>query len=146
MENKPLILEQEYDAPIELVWSAITDKELMKKWYFDISDFKAEVGCKFHFEGGPDGKRYMHICEVLEVIPLKKLKHSWRYEGYEGISFVTFELSSLGKKTRLKLIHEGIETFNNPDFIRSNFVGGWEYLIHKSLKAYLEEGKALMNW
>ncbi|MEM7380510.1 MAG: SRPBCC domain-containing protein [Bacteroidota bacterium] len=146
MENKPLIIEQDYDAPIELVWRAITEKELMEKWYFDISDFKAEVGCKFHFEGGKDDKCYVHLCEVLEVIPLKKLKYSWRYEGYEGISFVTFELFSLGAKTKLKLIHEGIETFKNPDFIRENFVGGWNYLIHESLKAYLEEGKALRYW
>ena len=146
MEDKPLIIEQEFNAPLELVWRAITEKELMKKWYFDISDFKPEVGCKFHFEGGQEDKCYVHLCEVLEVIPRKKLKYSWRYEGYEGLSFVTFELSSVGEKTKVKLIHEGLGTFTNPDFIRDNFVGGWEYLIHKSLKEYLENGKALRYW
>ncbi|MDH7447438.1 SRPBCC family protein [Aquimarina sp. 2201CG14-23] len=146
MDNKPLIIEQEFNAPLALVWRAITEKELMKKWYFDISDFKPEVGCKFHFEGGEENKRYVHLCEVLEVIPYKKLKYSWTYEGYTGISFVTFELSSVGKKTSVKLIHEGLETFTNPDFMRDNFMGGWKYLIHESLKEYLENGKALRNW
>lgn len=146
MKNEPLIIEQEFNAPVALVWRAITEKELMKKWYFDISDFKSEVGCTFHFEGGEEGKRYMHICEVLEVIPHKKLKYSWKYEGYEGISFVTFELSSVGDKTKLRLIHEGLESFTNPDFRKENFVGGWEYLIHKSLKEFLESGKALRHW
>ncbi len=146
MINKPLIIEQEFNAPIELVWRAITEKELMKKWYFDISDFKPQVGCKFQFEGGQEDKRYTHLCEVLEVIPYKKLKYSWKYEGYVGLSFVTFELSAVGDKTSVKLIHEGLETFTNPDFIRENFIGGWKYLIHESLKEYLENGKALRYW
>lgn len=146
MENIPLIIEQEFNAPIALVWRAITEKELMKKWYFDISDFKPEVGCKFHFEGGEENKRYMHLCEVLEVIPNKKLRYSWKYEGHVGLSFVTFELSSVGEKTKVKLIHEGLETFTNPDFIRDNFMGGWKYLIHESLKEFLENGKALRYW
>ena len=146
MKNKPLIIEQEFNAPIALVWRAITEKELMQKWYFDVPDFKPEVDCKFRFEGGEEDKRYMHLCEVLEVIPLQKLKYSWKYEGYPGLSFVTFELSSAGEKTKVKLIHEGLETFTNPDFGRSNFEGGWTYLIQKSLQEFLKNGKALRYW
>lgn len=146
MESKPLIIEREFNAPVALVWRTITEKELMKKWYFDVSDFKLEVGSKFQFEGGEEGKRYLHLCEILEVIPNKKLKYSWKYEGNEGLSFVTFELSVVGEKTKLKLTHEGLETFTNPDFIRDNFVGGWKYLIHESLKEFLENGKTLRYW
>ncbi len=144
--NNPLIIEHEFNAPIDLVWRAITEKELMEKWYFDLSGFKPEVGYKFHFEGGEENKRYMHLCEVLEVVPLKKLKYSWKYEGYTGISFVTFELAAAGEKTTLKLIHEGLESFTNPDFKRENFVGGWKYLMHESLKEFVENGKALRYW
>ena len=146
MENEHLITEQEFNAPIAHVWSAITEMELMKKWYFDISNFKLEVGNRFHFEGGEEDKRYVHLCEILEVIPFKKLKYSWKYEEYEGLSFVSFEISSVGEKTRVKLIHEGLETFTNPDFTRDNFVGGWKYLIQESLKEFLENGKALRYW
>lgn len=148
METTPLVLEQEYDAPVELMWRALTEKELMSKWYFDISGFHLEVGNRFHFEGGVEDRRYMHHCEILEIIPLERLKYSWRYEGEEGISFVTFELYPMGEKTRLKLTHEGLESFpsTNPDLKRDNFVGGWKYLIHESLKEYLENGKALRNW
>ena len=145
MENKPLIIEQDFDAPVDLVWRALTEKELMKKWYFDISDFKPEVGSKFHFEGGREDRCYVHLCEIVEIVPYKKLKYSWKYQGHAGLSFVTFELYSLGDKTRLKLTHEGLESLpsGNPDFARENFVGGWKFLIHESLKEYLERGKAL---
>ncbi len=146
MKTQPLVVEQEFNAPIALVWRALTEKELMNKWYFDIADFKPEVGFKFHFKGGQEDKCYVHLCEVLEVIPCKKLKYSWRYEGYHRLSFVTFELSSLGEKTKVKLIHEGLESFTHQDFAWENFVDGWKYLIHESLKQYLENGKALRYW
>lgn len=148
MSDKPLLIEQEYQAPIALVWKCISDKELMKKWYFDIPDFKLEVGRTFHFEGGKDNRRYVHECEIVEIIPLKKLKYSWKYQGYTGLSFVTFELFDKGDTTKLRLTHEGLDSFprDNPDLIRDNFVGGWNYLIHESLKEYLENGGALRTW
>ena len=74
------------------------------------------------------------------MVKNKKLKHSWRYDGYEGNSFVTFELFDEGDKTRLKLTHEGLETFpaNNPDFAKENFAEGWTYIIGKSLPEFVE--------
>lgn len=146
MSQQPLIIEQEYNAPIELVWRAITEKELMKKWYFDVSDFEPKVGWEFQFEGGEEDKRYLHLCEVIEVIPLKKLKYSWRYEGHAGLSYVTFQLQPIGSKTKLTLTHEGLETFAHLDFSKKNFMGGWKYLIHESLKEFLENDKALRYW
>ncbi len=146
MNDNLLIIEQVFDAPLELVWRAITEKELMQKWYFDISDFELIEGYKFHFEGGEEGKRYTHQCEILEIVPQKKLKYSWKYKGHTGLSFVTFELFPIGEKTKLKLTHEGLDTFINPDFIRENFVGGWKYLIHESLSTFLDKGEALRTW
>jgi uncharacterized protein YndB with AHSA1/START domain len=76
------------------------------------------------------------------VIPEKKLTYSWRYEGYEGISFVTFELFDEGeKKTRLKLTHSGLETFpkDNADFDKKNFAEGWSDIIGNQLKNFVEK-------
>lgn len=141
MNKKDLIIERVFDASLENVWKALTVKELMKLWYFDLVEFKAEVGFKFEFTGGPSPeKQYVHRCEITEVIPEKKLSYSWKYDGYEGSSLLTFELLAEGEKTRLKLTHTGIETFpaNNPDFAIGNFEEGWKYLIHTSLKGFLE--------
>lgn len=144
--DKSLIIEQEYNAPLELVWRALTEAELLQKWYFNISEFKPEVGFKFQFEGGKEDDRYTHLCEVMEVIPNKKLKYSWSYEGYTGLSFVTFELFPDGEKTKLRLTHEGLETFTHPDFSKANFEEGWKFLLHESFKEYLEHGKELRYW
>ena len=32
------------------------------KWYFDIKDFKPEVGLAFQFYAGDDKKKYLHLC------------------------------------------------------------------------------------
>ena len=142
MENQqPFVIERTYNAPILLVWKAISNKAEMKKWYFDLAEFKPEIGFEFSFEGGPDDKKYLHLCKVTEAIPPKKLAYSWRYDGYEGNSVVTFELFDEGSKTRLRLTHSGLETFpkNNPDLAKENFVAGWTEIIGISLKNYLEQ-------
>lgn len=140
MKTGPVIIEQTFNAPIAKVWKTVTNKDDMKKWYFDLPEFNPEVGFEFTFTGGKDGRDYLHICKITEVIPCKKLKHSWKYDGYEGLSYVSFELFDEGAITKLKLTHEGLETFpqNNPDFAKQNFEDGWNSIIGKSLKAYIE--------
>lgn len=142
---QPIIVEQEYNASPDKVWNALTDSDEMRNWYFDLPEFKPEVSFNFQFTGGPDdGVQYLHLCEVTEVVPGKKLTYSWRYDGYEGNSFVTFELFGEGDKTRLKLTHMGLESFpqENKDFAVTNFEKGWDDIIHKNLKDYLEKVEA----
>lgn len=134
-------IERTYNAPIEKVWQAITDPEAIRQWSFDLPGFKAEVGCEFQFYGGKDeNNQYLHICQVTEVIDNQKLVYSWRYDGYEGISYVIFELFSEGPQTRLKFTHEGIGTFpaTNPDFASENFAEGWTYSVN-ALKGFVEQ-------
>jgi uncharacterized protein YndB with AHSA1/START domain len=141
MQTNPFTIERIYHASIDTVWQAITDKNKMKQWYFDLAEFKPEVGFEFSFTGGPEDRQYLHLCKVTEVIAGKKLTYSWRYDGYEGTSFVTFELFPEENKTRLKLTHRGLDTFptGNTDFAKENFAAGWEHIIGISLKEYLEK-------
>jgi uncharacterized protein YndB with AHSA1/START domain len=141
MNQEPFVIERTLNAPIEKVWNAISNRDAMKQWYFDLAEFKPEPGFEFQFEGGPEDRRYLHLCKVTEVVPGKKLQYSWHYDGYEGNSFVTWELFAEGDKTRLKLTHEGLETFpaNNADFAKSNFAQGWTDIVGTSLKGFLEK-------
>lgn len=141
MSNQPFVIERLFDVPVTKVWDALTKNEQMKKWYFQLPDFKPVVGFEFTFSGGADDQRpYQHLCKVVEVIPGKKLAYSWRYDGYPGNSIVSFELFEEGKKTKLRLTHTGLETFDqaNPDFAKKNFKEGWTSILDKSLKSFLE--------
>ena len=142
MKTEPFVIERTYNAPVAKVWKAITDKDEMKLWYFDISEFKAEPGFEFQFVGtDPEGLKYLHLCKIIEVVAEKKLAYSWRYDGYSGNSLVTFELLEEGGKTRLRLTHKGLETFpgDYAAFNKKNFAEGWTFIIGKSLKEFLEE-------
>ncbi|HYG19873.1 MAG TPA: SRPBCC family protein [Ohtaekwangia sp.] len=140
MKNEPIVFERTYNAPVSKVWKALTDRNGMKHWYFDISAFEPVVGFEFRFVAGNEGREFVHLCKVVEVIPEKKLKHSWQYEGVEGSSFVTWELFSEGKnKTRVKLTHEGLDTFpQNKDFAKQNFIQGWTAIVGTLLANYVE--------
>ncbi len=138
-----VVIERTFNAPIARVWKALTDVEDMRRWYFELKEFKPEVGFEFEFTVEHEGMNYHHLCRVTEVIPQKKLAHTWRYQGHEGDSLVTFELFADGGKTRLKLIHEGLETFPKlPAFARKNFMKGWTEIIGASLKDFVESDRA----
>src|SRR5688572_22467633 len=103
MTHQPIRIEQLYNAPVDKVWQALTDKNQMKEWYFDLEAFQPKVGCTFRFTGGVEDREDMHICKVTEVIVGQKLRYSWQYEVHEDISCVTFGFFPDGHKTRLVL-------------------------------------------
>jgi uncharacterized protein YndB with AHSA1/START domain len=140
MKQEPFVIERIYNASVNKVWKAITDKDQMKQWYFDIAEFKAEPGFEFQFKAGNEGKMYVHLCKIIEVIENRRLSYSWRYEGHEGNSVVTFELFAEGDNTRLKLTHECLETFpqDKPDFRKESFAAGWTQIIGSSLREFVE--------
>jgi uncharacterized protein YndB with AHSA1/START domain len=143
MDKKILVIERIYEASIEEVWEALTNKDQMKHWYFAVSDFKAEVGFEFQFSAEGKGKTYLHKCKVVEADPITKVAYTWSYEGYVGQSLVTFELFSEDKdKTRLKLTHSDLDTFSkdNPEFAQECFNEGWESLLGRSLRNFVERG------
>jgi uncharacterized protein YndB with AHSA1/START domain len=140
MSAEPFVIERTYNAPINKVWDAITNPTKMREWYFNVSDFKTEVGFEFEFTGGDDIKEYRHLCRVTKVIPGSTIAYTWQYDGYEGNSEVTWELFPDGDGTRLKLTHTGLETFPAlASFKRENFVAGWTHITGISLKEYLEK-------
>jgi uncharacterized protein YndB with AHSA1/START domain len=133
------VIERTFYTPTATVWKALTNKDEMKKWYFDLAEFKPVKGFEFQFEGGLEERKYFHSCKVMDVILEKKISYTWMYIGYEGNSLVIFELFGEKDKTLLRLTHEGLDTFpkNNPDFAKSRFAEGWTYIVGTSLKEYL---------
>ncbi len=141
MDNSPIVIEKIYAAPVEKVWKAITDKEQMKEWYFDIDDFVLEVGQVFNFDVQEGDKLYHHHFSILEIIPEKKLQHTWTHpEHSRGRSVLTWILESVKDNTKLTLIHEGTENFADAGdgFKKENYIAGWNEILGTYLKDFLE--------
>lgn len=142
--NNPIIIEQTFDAPPETIWHAITDARRMKHWYFpELPDFKPEAGFETRFVVNANGTDYAHIWKITEVQTGKKLAYNWEYSGYPGKTTLTWELIPEDSGTKLRLTHNGIESFpqDNRSFSRESCTAGWTHIICKSLKEYLGEGE-----
>jgi uncharacterized protein YndB with AHSA1/START domain len=73
-----IIVERTFDAPVGRVWTALTDVNEMRQWYFDLKEFNPEIGFEFEFVVEHEGNNYHHLCKVTEVVPEKKIAYTWR--------------------------------------------------------------------
>ena len=141
-DDEPIIVEQTYKVSMDAVWRAITEIDQMRQWYFDnIPSFEPEVGFETQFNIQSQGRDFLHLWKVTEVVPLKRIKYNWKYEGYPGDSFVVFELFEQNNGTKLRVSTEVLEDFPDdiPEFKRESGVAGWTFFIKKSLKEFFEK-------
>ncbi|MFW5687844.1 MAG: SRPBCC family protein [Bacteroidota bacterium] len=126
-------------AAASTVWAALTDPKQMKQWYFDIPDFTLLTDATFNFYEPGDGRQFHHRCTIREIIPEKKLSHTWTHPSHsKGESEVTWLLKEENGATHITLQHEGIENLadGGPAFAHENFQVGWEEII-SSLKNHI---------
>lgn len=103
------IVEQvRYPEPIDIVWAALTSRELVSEWLMPTRDYATVVGHRFSFHAprmpGWDG--VIH-CEVLEVLAPTRLAWSWRGSNMRAATRVTFTLEPDAAGTVLTLEHTG---------------------------------------
>lgn len=134
----------EYDLPDapKKVWRALTEPKLLEAWLMS-NNIRAEVGHRFQFKAQPvpgwDGTVH---CEVLEVLPERRLVYSWRggaqkLDGYghELDTVVAWELTPTANGgTRLRLEHSGFD----PDSYAFKMMGqGWRGKIAERIAQVL---------
>ena len=108
-----LTLHRTIDAPVETVYAAWTDPELLRQWLapgetaVTRAVAEVEVGGMFLIEmHGTDGKKRLTRGKYLEVVPNRRLAHTWSWEGSDVESLVTVELEpEPGGRTHLTLTH-----------------------------------------
>jgi len=148
MNKAPFTIETTFPVPAGKIWEALTIKEQMKQWHFDLADFRPEIGFEFTFTGtGNTGEPYMHLCRITEVINRRKLSHTWQYKGFAGMSQVTSELFPEDDATTLQLTHNDLEKLaaNGPDFAHESCTAGWTYIIGTFLKNFIEKEYAFFE-
>lgn len=135
-----------FPHPIEDVWKFLTDSELLAQWLMK-NDFKPVVGHRFTFTTKSrinpafDGIIY---CEVLEVLPLKRLSYSWKGGPQKGKitldSVVTWTLVPKEHGTELLLEHTGFKGVRN--FLSYLIMNkGWLIILRKRLMSHLKNYK-----
>lgn len=129
----------------EQLWSALTDAELMKQYWFG-------VRCESRWTAGspwklvyPDG-RSTDTGEIVEAEPPRRLVIRWQHLDKpelkaEGGSTCTMELGSSGPAVKLSITH-------TIDREPSNFIAAvssaWPMVI-SNLKSLLETGSIVMQ-
>ncbi|MBT8195138.1 MAG: SRPBCC domain-containing protein [Bacteroidia bacterium] len=140
--DPPIITEQEFNKSIDEVWNAITDVEQMREWFFEnIPAFEPVVGFETLFDVKSEVRTFPHAWKVTAVSPQKSITVNWKFNGYQGDSNVTFDLSEISGKTKITVTAKVTEDFDEtiPEFKRESAVEGWKYFINNRLKIYLDE-------
>lgn len=137
----------------EKLWEALTSSDFSEKYWFG---FRFEVEQK---AGGhvrilpPKGMEEHgdHAGKVLVCEPGRKLVYTWNQKDKpevakkrDGLSRVTYELTSMGSQVRLRLIHENLlpeDIEQDPNTFRG-INNGWPAVL-SSLKSLLETGEAI---
>ena len=123
----------------ERLWQAIVDPEQTRKYYYGaLSKSDWQVGSRWTSES-EDGEVYLEG-EILEIDPPRRLVHTLHVlqdpaAVAEAPSRVEYEITQVGDRCRLTLIHTG----RGPATIEYTS-GGWETILG-GLKELLETGE-----
>ena len=124
----------------ERLWSALTDPELMKQYWFGMH-------CESDFTTGSPWKLVNDLGEVwdagdiVEADPPRRLAIRWEHQmrpelKAEGASLCTMELVPAGQSVRLTITHS-VERENSR--LVEAVSGGWPKIL-SNLKSLLETG------
>ena len=131
-------LEINIHAPVQEVWKAWTDPELILKWIG--SDPKGE-GLKARMDVRPGGMYEISFCGsdrvehtsfgmYSEVKEFRKLIFSWEWKSEPGVeSFVTIELIPDGNHTLMQFEHSHVGNSS-----MHNYLTGWSTTFVKLIQ------------
>jgi uncharacterized protein YndB with AHSA1/START domain len=134
-----LRIERIVGAPRDAVFRAWTDPDELRRWWGpgEYATRHAEVDLR---PGGDyliviqaEGGEPMHLAGTFhEVAPPERLVYSWRWvRGWDdpAESIVTVEFEDLGARTRIVLVHDGLDASPAPDGYRMGWESGLDKLV-----------------
>ena len=135
------------DAPIDKVFSAVSDKDQLTHWFPDIAVLEKREGGRVSFtflrsdENNLDKDHEMNG-KIIKFIPNRELSYTWHFRTKPEFSkdtIVTWRFESLGKnKTKVILRHSG---FTEDDIQQYNeHSQGWTWFVSR-LRNYLTKGE-----
>jgi uncharacterized protein YndB with AHSA1/START domain len=116
-DDSTLIVKRVIDADPEMLFEALTDQEIMKRWFYASAEpgwsatvkNDPKVGGRYKIDMHSPEDTYSHEGEYTEIIPNKKIVFSWNSQ-YVTDTVVTITLDEVDGGTEVKLKHEFIPT------------------------------------
>jgi uncharacterized protein YndB with AHSA1/START domain len=132
-EGLKLEVKRILSAPVERVYAAWTTAESLKQFITPGNPGHADVECDVRVGGrfridmhGKDGKVFHHNGEYLEVLPPRRLKFTWVSAATnQRPTVVTIDFKSLGDKTEITLVHDGLDSVKNVE----GHTKGWTEIL-----------------
>ncbi|MCB0496512.1 MAG: SRPBCC domain-containing protein [Cyclobacteriaceae bacterium] len=125
------------NAPVSSVWKALTDKEIVKKYFFGTElDTEWKVGKPIYFRGNWEGNTYEDKGTVLEYEEGKKLTYNYwsTMSGTEDIpenyAKITYAVEPNGQGTTLHIIQKGSKDEEAHEHSKES----WAYIINELKK------------
>jgi uncharacterized protein YndB with AHSA1/START domain len=143
MTNISLTTAIDIKAPADKVWNALTDAEIVKKYFFgtnQITDW--QQGSDIIWTGEWEGKTYRDHGKILEITSGTYLKYSyWSSMGGtedkpENYQIVSLKLTEADGVTTLQITQENIKDEASKEHSEQN----WQY-IYGSMRDMLEKGE-----
>lgn len=146
-------IEQEIviDAPVERVWSVLTDPGYVGKWFGQGEPIRIDLrpGGFMHLDHGEYG---IFPCRIEKVDPPNLLVYRWAsaYPGDEATdsnsTLVEFTLTPDGEATRLRVVESGFAALTIPPARQStasyeSHTKGWPEVLG-NLRRYAEQPDA----
>lgn len=139
---KPFVIEQSYyfDAPTERVFDALTDPDMLVKWFLSKSKLESKPGGRYSFDwiGG-----YHMTGTVQAFVKNKAVSYSWHDklpDGKMAETLASFDVRREGRGTLLQLRHTG---FNDPEHF-AECSSRWGYYL-TNMKSVLDHGADLRS-
>jgi uncharacterized protein YndB with AHSA1/START domain len=118
------------------VFDAITNPDILTRWFMDRASFSPRRGGKYSFawEGGPT-----HTGTVLDFAKGKGYTISWKWPGMETLPATKLKLTVERRAggTILRFIHSGFLRGRPWDDLYEGAIRGWTYFM-MNLKSVLE--------
>jgi uncharacterized protein YndB with AHSA1/START domain len=135
------------NATPERAFRAFTNKEELVMWKADHYEIDPKKGGSYKM--GLESEGYAVTGEFLEIVPNEKIVYTWRMNEYDektgkaipnwstdSPTRVTVRFEKSGDKgTKITLTHDGFPERDEQYYMHE---AGWDLLIGRSLKAYLE--------
>lgn len=146
--------EIDIDAPIDVVWTVITEPEHISGWFTDSAELDVRPGGegRFGWDARASNREMVVNLRVVRLDPPRFFSFRWDYpDGDEptetNAPLVEFSLEARGDSTRLRLVESGLEKIVRSEEDKATYFAehssGWARIAER-LRDYAAEQRSIV--